>query len=279
MTSGTMSRAYDPAAVERRIYGRWQDGGYFHAVAQAGRAPYTIIMPPPNVTGELHLGHALEKALEDALIRYRRMTGAPTLWLPGTDHAGIATQWVVERQLLDEATSPARNRTRGFCAARLGTRGKIRRHHSRAVAAAGHLRRLAAPSSSPSTPAPATGRPHHLCAAVSERADLPPFERIINRCTRCATALSDLEVDYQEVDGKLYYIRYPLEDAAGFGLCDRSHHPPGNDAWAIAAVAVHPDDPRYDGIRGRNVSAADYGARHSGSGAMRPSTRSSAPGR
>ena len=104
-TSGQMSPAYDPAAVERRIYRDWQDNGYFHAIPQSGRAPYTIIMPPPNVTGELHLGHALEKALEDALIRYRRMTGVPTLWLPGTDHAGIATQWVVERQLQDEGSS------------------------------------------------------------------------------------------------------------------------------------------------------------------------------
>ena len=103
--SSQMPRAYNAADVERRIYQDWLDKDYFHAVPQADQRPYVIIMPPPNVTGELHLGHALEKALEDALIRYRRMTGVPTLWLPGTDHAGIATQWVVERQLLDEGTS------------------------------------------------------------------------------------------------------------------------------------------------------------------------------
>ena len=105
MTSGQMPRAYNAADVERRIYQNWLDNGYFHATAKTGQQPYVIIMPPPNVTGELHLGHALEKALEDALIRYRRMTGTPTLWLPGTDHAGIATQWVVERQLQEEGIS------------------------------------------------------------------------------------------------------------------------------------------------------------------------------
>ena len=103
--STRMPRAYNAADVEQRIYQDWLDKDYFHAVQRAGRQPYVIIMPPPNVTGELHLGHALEKALEDALIRYRRMTGIPTLWLPGTDHAGIATQWVVERQLIEEGTS------------------------------------------------------------------------------------------------------------------------------------------------------------------------------
>ncbi len=102
MTSAQMPSAYNAADVEQRIYQDWQNKGYFNAKIVEGQEPYVIIMPPPNVTGELHLGHALEKAIEDALVRWRRMSGVPTLWLPGTDHAGIATQNVVERQLAEE---------------------------------------------------------------------------------------------------------------------------------------------------------------------------------
>ena len=100
-----MPSAYNPADVERRVYDTWLDNGYFTPVIKQGQRPFTVTMPPPNVTGELHLGHALEKALEDALVRWRRMTGVPTLWLPGTDHAGIATQWVVEQQLIAQGSS------------------------------------------------------------------------------------------------------------------------------------------------------------------------------
>ena len=100
-----MPSAYNASDVEQRIYEDWQSKGYFNAKIEEGKEPYVIIMPPPNVTGELHLGHALEKAIEDALVRWRRMSGVPTLWLPGTDHAGIATQWAVERQLASEGTS------------------------------------------------------------------------------------------------------------------------------------------------------------------------------
>ena len=109
MTSAMMPTAYNAADVERRIYQEWESKGYFRAVIQENKPPYVIIMPPPNVTGELHLGHALEKALEDALIRWRRMSGVPTLWLPGTDHAGIATQWAVERRLAEEGVTPDRH--------------------------------------------------------------------------------------------------------------------------------------------------------------------------
>ena len=211
MTSGQMSRAYDPAAVERRIYQNWMDNGYFHAIVpQPGQQPYTIIMPPPNVTGELHLGHALEKALEDALIRYRRMTGTPTLWLPGTDHAGIATQWVVERQLLDEGTSRHEVGRDAFVervwehveksggiiheqSRRLGISADWERHKFTLEPGPSHAVRT-------------------TFVSLYEKGLIYRHERIINRCVRCATALSDLEVDYQDVDGHLYHIRYPLED-------------------------------------------------------------------
>ena len=267
MTSGQMSRAYDPAAVERRIYQNWMDNGYFHTEAKPGQQPYTIIMPPPNVTGELHLGHALEKALEDALIRYRRMTGTPTLWLPGTDHAGIATQWVVERQLLDEGTSRHEVGRDAFVervwehveksggiiheqSRRLGISADWERHKFTLEPGPSHAVRT-------------------TFVSLYEKGLIYRHERIINRCVRCATALSDLEVDYDDVDGNLYHIRYPLEDTQGSTSEDYHPHtnpPPqgGGDFVTVATtrpetmlgdtgVAVHPDDPRYDGIRGRNV--------------------------
>ena len=249
MTSGQMSRAYDPAAVERRIYQNWMDKGYFHAAPMPGQQPYTIIMPPPNVTGELHLGHALEKALEDALIRYRRMTGTPTLWLPGTDHAGIATQWVVERQLLDEGTSRHEVGRDAFVervwehveksggiiheqSRRLGISADWERHKFTLEPGPSHAVRT-------------------TFVSLYEKGLIYRHERIINRCVRCATALSDLEVDYQDVDGQLYHIRYPLEDDPNKAVTVATTRP--ETMLGDTGVAVHPEDPRYDGIRGRNA--------------------------
>ena len=249
MTSGQMSRAYEPSAVERRIYQNWMDKGYFHANRESGNQPYTIIMPPPNVTGELHLGHALEKALEDALIRYRRMTGAPTLWLPGTDHAGIATQWVVERQLLDEGTNRHDVGRDAFVervwehveksggiiheqSRRLGISADWERHKFTLEPGPSHAVRT-------------------TFVSLYDKGLIYRHERIINRCVRCATALSDLEVDYQDVDGQLYHIRYPLEDDPDRAVTVATTRP--ETMLGDTGVAVHPDDPRYDGIRGRNV--------------------------
>ena len=249
MTSGQMPRAYNAADVERRIYQNWLDNGYFHAAADLGKNPYVIIMPPPNVTGELHLGHALEKALEDALIRYRRMTGTPTLWLPGTDHAGIATQWVVERQLQEEGVSRHEVGREAFVervwehveksggiiheqSRRLGISADWQRHKFTLEPGPSHAVRT-------------------TFVSLYEKGLIYRHERIINRCVRCATALSDLEVDYQDVDGHLYHIRYPLEDDPDKFVTVATTRP--ETMLGDTGVAVHPDDPRYDGIRGRNV--------------------------
>ena len=253
MTSGQssnqMPRAYNAADVERRIYQNWLDNGYFHATAHSGRQPYVIIMPPPNVTGELHLGHALEKALEDALIRYRRMTGIPTLWLPGTDHAGIATQWVVERQLADEGVSRHE----------LGREDFVERVWEHVEKSGGIIheqsRRLGISADWERHKFTLEPGPSHAVrttfVSLYEKGLIYRHERIINRCVRCATALSDLEVDYQDVDGHLYHIRYPLEDDPGRYVTVATTRP--ETMLGDTGVAVHPDDPRYDGIRGRNV--------------------------
>ncbi len=249
MTSVQMSRAYNAADVEQRIYQKWLDEGYFHAVAAKGRQPYVIIMPPPNVTGELHLGHALEKALEDALIRYRRMTGRPTLWLPGTDHAGIATQWVVERQLFDEGTSRHEIGREAFVERvwqHVEKSGGIIHEQSRRLGiSADWERHKFTLDTGPSNAVRTT------FVSLYEKGLIYRHERIINRCVRCATALSDLEVDYQDVDGHLYHIRYPLEDDPDRSVTVATTRP--ETMLGDTGVAVHPDDPRYDGIRGLNV--------------------------
>ncbi len=244
-----MPRAYNAADVERRIYQDWLDNSYFHASAQPEQRPYVIIMPPPNVTGELHLGHALEKALEDALIRYRRMTGRPTLWLPGTDHAGIATQWVVERQLADE----------GISRHELGREEFVRRVWEHVEKSGGIIheqsRRLGISADWERHKFTLEPGPSHAVrttfVSLYEKGLIYRHERIINRCVRCATALSDLEVDYQDVDGRLYHIRYPLEDDPEKYVTVATTRP--ETMLGDTGVAVHPDDPRYDGIRGRSV--------------------------
>ena len=244
-----MPRAYNAADVERRIYQDWLDNNYFHATARPDEQPYVIIMPPPNVTGELHLGHALEKALEDALIRYRRMTGRPTLWLPGTDHAGIATQWVVERQLADE----------GISRHELGREKFVERVWEHVEKSGGIIheqsRRLGISADWERHKFTLEPGPSHAVrttfVSLYEKGLIYRHERIINRCVRCATALSDLEVDYQDVDGNLYHIRYPLEDDADRFVTVATTRP--ETMLGDTGVAVHSEDPRYEGIRGRNV--------------------------
>ncbi len=249
MTSSQMSRAYDPASVEQRIYKTWLDNGYFHAKKDPSKKPYVIIMPPPNVTGELHLGHALEKALEDALIRYRRMTGTPTLWLPGTDHAGIATQWVVERQIQGEGTT-RHDMGRDDFVDRVWEHveksgGIIHEQSRRLGISADWERHKFTLDPGPSHAVRTT------FVSLYNKGLIYRHERIINRCVRCATALSDLEVDYQDVDGQLYYINYPLEEHPDRTVTVATTRP--ETMLGDTGVAVHPDDPRYDGIRGHNV--------------------------
>ena len=250
MTSAMMPTAYNAADVERRIYREWESKGYFRAVIQENKPPYVIIMPPPNVTGELHLGHALEKALEDALIRWRRMSGVPTLWLPGTDHAGIATQWAVERRLAEEGAADrhelGRERFLELVWDHVDKFGGIIHEQSRRLGiSADWDRHRFTLEPGPSHAVRTT------FVNLYQKGLIYRHERIINWCTRCATALSDLEVDFQDLDGKLYYIRYPMEDDPESHLTVASTRP--ETMLGDTGVAVHPDDLRYDGVRGRNA--------------------------
>lgn len=249
MTSAQMPSAYNAADVEQRIYQDWQNKGYFNAKIVEGQEPYVIIMPPPNVTGELHLGHALEKAIEDALVRWRRMSGVPTLWLPGTDHAGIATQWAVERQLATEDTSRhdlGREKFLERVWDHVGKTGGIIHEQSRRLGISADWDRLTFTLDPGPSKAVRT-----TFVNLYKKGRIYRHERIINWCTRCATALSDLEVDYQDVDGNLYHIRYPLEDDPKSFITVATTRP--ETMLGDTGVAVHPEDDRYSNLVGKSV--------------------------
>jgi valyl-tRNA synthetase len=260
---GRMATTYDPKVVERRLYNWWEECGYFRPMIVPMKAPFVISMPPPNVTGELHLGHAITASIEDLMIRYHRMKGDPTLWVPGSDHAGIATQNVVERELAKEG------KTRHD----LGREAFIERVWEWVRKYGGIIdqqhRRLGASCD--------WGRKRFTLDEGLSRAVRTTFVRlyrkgliyrgeyIINWCPRCETALSDLEVEHQEEDGKLWYVAYPLAPPEGG---DKK----GKEFIVVAtarpetilgdtAVAVHPDDERYRHLVGRTAILPTLGRR------------------
>ena len=241
-------KAYNPHDVEERLYRWWESSGFFTPQADPGKRPFTIIMPPPNVTGELHLGHGIVTAIEDALGRYHRMLGDATLWLPGTDHAGIATQMVVERELAKQ----------GLSRHDLGREEFLKRVwawvEKYGSTIDDQLRRLGASCD--------WTRKRFTLDAGPSRAVRTTFvnlyrkgliyqgERMINWCPSCRTALSDLEVDHEEEQGHLYYIRYRLESGDGHVTVATTRP---ETLLGDTAVAVNPDDERYRGLKGQRV--------------------------
>ncbi len=242
-------QGYDPRGVEERWYQTWEARGLFHADPARGGAPYSIVIPPPNVTGSLHMGHALNNTLQDILIRWHRMRGDNALWMPGTDHAGIATQNVVERQLRREGQSREQ----------LGREAFVERvWRWKATSGGTIIRQLKTLGAS--------------CDWVRERFTMDPglseavkevfcqlYEAgliyrgnyIINWCPRCQTALSDLEVEYRERHGHLWHIRYPLVGADGEVVVATTRP---ETMLGDTAVAVHPEDARYAHLVGRKVT-------------------------
>ena len=245
----TMPRAYDAASVEQRIYQSWWDSGYFVPRINADRPPFCVVMPPPNVTGELHLGHALTASLQDSLTRWHRMCGDPTLWLPGKDHAGIATQWVVERALAAEGTNRhelGRDKFEERVWDWVSLYGNTIDEQHRRLGASCDWSRLRFTLDPGPVQAVRTTFVNLFNKGLIYR-----HERIINWCPRCATALSDLEVDYEEQDGKLYYIRYPVADSPADYVTVATTRP--ESMLGDTGVAVHPDDERYADKVGKAV--------------------------
>lgn len=243
-----LAKTYSHRDVEAKWYRYWVDSGAFQP-AGAGGDYFSIVIPPPNVTGSLHMGHALNNTLQDILCRYKRMDGYRVLWVPGTDHAGIATQNVVERRLADQ----------GLTRAQLGRDKFVERVWSwRKEAGSAILHQLRALGVSCDWSRERFTMDEGLSLAVREAFVrlweddlLYRAERLINWCPRCKTALADIEVVHEETDGHLWHIRYPLADDAAQALVVATTRP--ETMLGDTAVAVHPEDPRYRRFSGQSV--------------------------
>src|SRR5450432_4904943 len=250
-----LSTGYQPAEVEPKWYKFWLENGVFEASVAPGdkREPYTITLPPPNVTGSLHMGHALVVTIEDVLIRHKRMQGRNTLWQPGIDHAGIATQLVVERQLAREG------KTRHD----LGRERFIERVWEWKAQSGGRIaEQMKVLGASADWARSKFTMDPELQVAVKEAFVRLHEEkliyratRLINWCTSCRTALSDVEVENEEANGELYEFAYPVigvdTGAGATELVVATTRP--ETMLGDTAVAVHPDDPRYTHLHGKKL--------------------------
>ena len=242
-----LPKTYDPKAVEDKLYKFWVDSGFFHAEVNPDKKPYTIVIPPPNVTGQLHMGHAFDETLQDILIRTKRMQGYEALWMPGTDHAGIATQIKVEENLRKEE---------GKTRYDLGREEFLKRvwdwKHKFGNRIISQLKKL---GSSCDWERERFTMDEGCSKAVREvfvnlynKGLIYKGHRIINWCPHCATALSDAEVEYETQPGKLWHIRYPLADGSG-ELVVATTRP--ETFMGDTGVAVNPNDERYKHLIGK----------------------------
>jgi len=246
-----MPKAYDPSQHEAALYQMWMEGGYFRPTMDPEKEPFCIILPPPNVTGELHLGHALVVTIEDCLIRWHPMRGDPTLWLPGVDHAGIATQNVVEKEIAKEGLSRHDLGREAFLD-RVWTwvrkyRSVISHQQARLGASCDWDREVFTMDDGPQRAVRTT------FVRLYNEGLIYKGERIINWCPRCRTALSDLEVEHEEREGKLWYVRYHLLDGnrSDDYVVIATTRP--ETIVADVAVAVNPAVKRWNDAVGRKV--------------------------
>ena len=243
-----LAKLYDPKDVEDRIYKTWLDGKYFHAECDSEKKPYTIVIPPPNITGQLHMGHALDNTLQDILIRFRRMQGYDTLWLPGTDHASIATEAKIVEAMKAE----------GLSKEDLGREGFLERAWEWKAQYGGRIiEQLKKLGSSCDWDRERFTLDEGCSKAVKEvfvnlyeKGLIYRGERIINWCTHCKTSISDAEVEYEEKDGNFWHFAYPFADGSGSIIVatTRPETIPGD-----TGIAVHPDDERYKDVVGKTV--------------------------
>jgi valyl-tRNA synthetase len=272
-----LEKTFDPKAVEPRLYARWEASGAFAPKADPAAEPYCIVIPPPNVTGSLHIGHALNNTLQDILTRFERMRGKAALWLPGTDHAGIATQMVVERQLAASGDNVGRRD--------MGREAFVAKVWEWKAESGGQivnqLRRLGAScdwSRERFTLDPGlSAAVRKVFVQLYKEGLIYRDKRLVNWDPHFQTAISDLEVEQKEVDGAYWHFAYPLEDGSG-EIVVATTRP--ETMLGDTAVAVHPDDERYAGmigklldhpITGRKISivADEYADPEKGSGAVK----------
>ena len=244
-----LAKTYDPNEVEDRIYKFWLDGGFFHAEVDHSKQPYTIVIPPPNITGQLHMGHALDETLQDILIRTKRMQGYSALWMPGTDHASIATEAkIVEAMRQEGITKEDLGRDR-FLERAWEWREK---YGGRIIA---QLKKLGASCDWErerfTLDEGCSKAVREVFVRLYEKGLIYRGERIINWCPHCHTSISDAEVSYDEHDGSFWHLRYPLSDGSGYVELATTRP---ETMLGDTAVAVHPDDERYKHLVGKTVT-------------------------
>ncbi len=244
-----IAKTYNPVEVEDRIYDFWLGGGYFHAEVDQSKKPYTIVIPPPNITGQLHMGHALDNTLQDILIRFRRMQGYSALWMPGTDHASIATEAKIVEAMKAEGISKEDIGREEFLNRAWAWKDKF---GSRIIS---QLKKL---GSSCDWERERFTLDEGCSKAVKEvfvrlynKGLIYRGERIINWCPHCKTSISDAEVTYEEKEGSFWHLRYPLTDGSGY-LELATTRP--ETMMGDTAVAVHPNDERYKHLIGKTVT-------------------------
>ncbi|MGP0063642.1 MAG: valine--tRNA ligase, partial [Isosphaeraceae bacterium] len=259
MSTPDLPKQYDPQDAQRRWYELWVNKGYFHADPASDKPPYCIVIPPPNVTGALHLGHALNNTLQDVLIRWRRMQGYDVLWMPGTDHAGIATQAVVERRLLEEERKTRHDLGREALVDRIWTWKA--EYETRILS---QLRQMGCSCD--------WDRTRFTLDVVCSRAVRRTFfnlfragkifrgKRLVNWDTQLRTAVADDEIYTEEVQGHIWTIKYPIIDVMGGEVLHIATTRP-ETMLGDTAVAVHPDDPRYQHLIGKFVELPLAGRR------------------
>ena len=271
-----IDKTFDPAEIEARLYARWEASGAFRPARPDAR-PFTIVIPPPNVTGSLHIGHALDNTLQDVLIRYHRLQGDDALWVVGTDHAGIATQMVVERQLAESTQATTRQE--------LGREAFVQTVWDwKATSGSAITRQLRRLGASCDWANERFTMDAGFSAAVSKvfvdlynKGLLYRDKRLVNWDPKFRTAISDLEVEYREIDGNMWHFRYPLEDGSGF-IAIATTRP--ETILGDGAVAVNPGDERYRHLVGKRcrlpivdrlipIVADDYVEADFGSGAVK----------
>ena len=245
--SEQINKTYNPKEVEDRLYNRWVENGYFTPKADSSKEPFTIVIPPPNVTGQLHMGHALDETLQDILIRYKRMAGFNALWVPGTDHAGIATQVKVEEVLRKEEGLSRYDLGREKFVERVWDWKKL--YGSRII---NQLKKLGSSCdwtrerfTMDETLSKAV---REVFVSLYEKELIYQGNRIINWCPKCITALSDAEVEYAEQAGHFWHIKYPIKDSDGYVEIATTRP---ETLLGDTAVAVHPDDERYKDLVGK----------------------------
>ena len=249
MVKENIPTVYDPASVETKWYQRWETDRVFHAEPQKDGKHYSIVIPPPNVTGQLHMGHALDNTLQDILIRWRRMQGYDTLWMPGCDHAGIATQIKVEEVLAKEGVSRYD----------LGREKFIERvwewKHQYGDRITNQLKRLGASCDWErerfTMDEGCSKAVREVFVTLYEKGLIYQGDRITNWCPRCNTALSDIEVEHEDSAGKLYHVRYPLQENPDEYVTVATTRP--ETILGDTGVAVNPADERYAAVVGKNL--------------------------